>query len=581
MTSIYRSFVIVLVLILIAINFTYYFTTRDELITNRGEKTELVISNVRSSINTSINIDRYFNYFMAQNLYKSSIAIKHALPPDIKDVTTTKLKVVKEQLGLEDITLFVREGDDIVSVKSSNPNEIGLKTKNWTKGTWYEMFDQLLTNHDVVLTTGFGEALPNFWSGPINTSTSNPSLITKFGYYNDGSTNYLINAILENELVEDFHQLSGVQKDIDKVLETNKFLLSVAVLNGDALFHGEKKINEAGDVRHTDKLIVSGDIRYPLEKDKEYAMQAIEQDKLIRKIVKVGNQKIMKTYFPSEFKTGDKKTDALLIMTTTDYDAIQTELNKRTLKTALVTLLCFIFGVVFIYIMISQIKRKQKMINNAQGLYKQHIDSLFETMKEYRHDFNHHLHTISGLASMGLHSEIDAYVAQLVTIQDDISDLVDVNIPVLSGLIQSKKSEAKQKGIVFEHYFEGLGKTDMNLEKVTDLVTVTGNILDNAFNAVVESKNRSKRVTIYGKYRNGLITIVIGNSGDKIPLSKVDNIFKLEFTTRTELGGTGIGLPSSRKAVERYQGSIDVHSKEDWTAFTIKLPITNKEVHQY
>jgi sensor histidine kinase regulating citrate/malate metabolism len=167
----------------------------------------------------------------------------------------------------------------------------------------------------------------------------------------------------------------------------------------------------------------------------------------------------------------------------------------------------------------------------------------------------------------------------LVSFQDEVNDLVDVNIPALSGLIQSKKSEAREKDIVFEHHFENLENLNLSLEKVTDIVKVTGNIMDNAFHAVEESEINSKRVTIYGKYQDSLLTIIISNNGDMIPENIRENIFKLGFTTRSAIGGTGVGLLSSKKAVERYKGTITVKSDEHLTTFVIKIPISKKEIH--
>ena len=131
MKSIHSSFIIALAFILI--NSLYYFSTREKLKKNQEEKVELIIDNVRSSINSSINTERYFNSFLAKDLYKSAIAIQNALPPDIKDVTTDELEVLKEELGLEGITLFIQKGDDVVSVMSTNPNEIGLSSDSQGK----------------------------------------------------------------------------------------------------------------------------------------------------------------------------------------------------------------------------------------------------------------------------------------------------------------------------------------------------------------------------------------------------------------------------------------------------------------
>jgi hypothetical protein len=193
MKKIRFSIIFVMTLILVGINTVYYVTTKQTLKKNQNEKVRLIVNNVRSSIDSTRKAEDYFNLLLAQQLRQSSIAIQQSLPPKIDQVKNEQLVELSKKLGLEGITLFVQTKDDVVGVKSSSPEEIGLSTKDWANGKWYLMFKQLLEKHDVTLIPGFGEKLENFWSGPIDTSMSNPSTINKWGYYNDGTTDYLIN----------------------------------------------------------------------------------------------------------------------------------------------------------------------------------------------------------------------------------------------------------------------------------------------------------------------------------------------------------------------------------------------------
>lgn len=571
-------FVIVLSLILVGINGVYYITTKETLEKNQAEKVEIIINNVQNSIKSTNKTENYFNQFLAEDLRKSSIAIQNALPPRIEDVTTEQLEKLKEQLGLQGVTLFTQQGDDIVGTKSSNPDQIGLSTKGWAKGMWYSMFHQLLENQDVELIEGFGEKLPNFWSGPVDTSSSDPSIISKWGYYNDGTTNYLINPYVDNKLIVDFNKNAGVNKTIERVIKTNPYVESVAVLNSDALKNGERTTRDTGIVWYSDRLVVFGDYEKRMKIDKSTTAKVISKGKAVNAVVEYKGEKVLKTYAPVNFKSGDNLTEPLVIVVSSDYDMIQDELNGRILTTLIISLILFILGFTIVYTAVRIINKKENTIFNVQGMYKKHIESLFKTIREYRHDFNHHLYTISGLASMGMYTELGEYVEKLVSIQEEVNDIVDVNIPALSGLVQSKKAEARENDIAFEHHFENLDKIHINLTKMTDLVKILGNILDNAFHAVLETAIKEKKVSIVGKYQNGLLTITVYNNGEKIPEDIMTKIFNFGFTTRPGFGGTGIGLASSKKAIERYKGTIDVSSDEDWTKFTIRLPISKKEI---
>lgn len=577
MKSVRKSFLIAFIIILIFVNLIHYWQVQNNLVANQEGKIEMLVNGVHAKLQSTHRNERFFNDFLARDLRNSAKAVQHHLPPSIDDVTNEQLVQLAEDFALQGITLFVKEGDDVISVKSSEPHEIGMSTKNWVQGKWYKMFNGLLTNQDVEPIEGFGEALPNFWAAPINTSKSNPDLITKWGYYNDGTTDYLINTYVEESVVEGFFQNVGLQKAIDDILESYPYILTVTILNVDALKHGEKRVRETGAVRFADRMILAGDYAFPTSEDEENALKAIQQNDPIHYKAEVDDKKILKSYNPSVFNAGDDFQDKVLITITSDFTYITDELHARLRKAIFISVLSLLFGLLAIGFVSRSIERKQEALNNIQGMYENHIDSLFETIREYRHDFNHHLHTISGLSKMGLTAELYEYVNNLVKVHEEFNNFVDASIPALSGLIHSKKVEAKEKSIEFENHFENMEKLDVPVEKLTDIVKVIGNILDNAIHAVEESGKDKKMVNIYGRYKKGNLKFSISNNGLKIPDDVMGDIFKMGFTTRSKIGGTGVGLASCKKAIERYKGDINVVSDCDKTIFSIIVPMAEHE----
>lgn len=65
----------------------------------------------------------------------------------IEEISTEELMEIKEYWDLYDISLFVREGDDIVVAQSSDIHEIGLSSKDW--GYWFTAFEQLMSGQVV------------------------------------------------------------------------------------------------------------------------------------------------------------------------------------------------------------------------------------------------------------------------------------------------------------------------------------------------------------------------------------------------------------------------------------------------
>lgn len=67
------------------------------------------------------------------------------------------------------------------------------------------------------------------------------------------------------------------------------------------------------------------------------------------------------------------------------------------------------------------------------------------------------------------------------------------------------------------------------------------------------------------------LVIQIINNGSPIPEDEADNIF-VPFVTYKK-GGTGIGLAVVKKIIDLHYGSISVISKDEFTEFTLLLPL--------
>ena len=64
-------------------------------------------------------------------------------------------------------------------------------------------------------------------------------------------------------------------------------------------------------------------------------------------------------------------------------------------------------------------------------------------------------------------------------------------------------------------------------------------------------------------------------SGHGIASELIDKIFDPGFTTKCVGVGTGLGLPTSQKIVEKHQGTIKIESQPDAGAVvTLSLPLT-------
>ncbi|MEX1028767.1 MAG: hypothetical protein WDZ91_01835 [Paenibacillaceae bacterium] len=180
---------------------------------------------------------------------------------------------IRDKLGIEGITLFTYIDDEVTGYKSIDPEEIGMKTLSRSDGLWHSMFDQLLQNHDVKLVENFGEKLKNYWGGPIDTSYSMPENISKWGYYNDGTTNYLIDPYISDSSYIEFQKHAGVNSAIEKLIAKNPYLTQISVIN-EKVLEGGQEIKRKGTVWLSDKLVTYGSYNLQSSTDKQSIQQA-------------------------------------------------------------------------------------------------------------------------------------------------------------------------------------------------------------------------------------------------------------------------------------------------------------------
>jgi len=102
---------------------------------------------------------------------------------------------------------------------------------------------------------------------------------------------------------------------------------------------------------------------------------------------------------------------------------------------------------------------------------------------------------------------------------------------------------------------------------------VFSNILNNAFDALVEHKGR---ITIEAKVDNDKISILFKDNGIGIAKEDLERAFEPFFTTKAK--GTGLGLAVCLQIASLHGGSIHIESeKGKGTTVTITLPIKQKK----
>ena len=104
------------------------------------------------------------------------------------------------------------------------------------------------------------------------------------------------------------------------------------------------------------------------------------------------------------------------------------------------------------------------------------------------------------------------------------------------------------------------------------------NIANNAKDALLENKVKGGKIMISLSDNDDECELRLSDNAGGIPAGVIEHVFEPYFTTKSDHGGTGLGLDLSKQViVEHFHGSISVENTEEGALFIIKLPLKHPE----
>ena len=189
---------------------------------------------------------------------------------------------------------------------------------------------------------------------------------------------------------------------------------------------------------------------------------------------------------------------------------------------------------------------------------------LVDSMRANNHDFTNKLHVIMGLIQMEMYEEAVSYIENITIVQRaTISKIMNaVQEPSIAALLIGKIARASELNVKFV-LREGCHYSNADMQLPSELlVTVIGNLIENAFEAMNEKSGYEvQKELLFGIYsRPGAVLITTDDTGVGISEENLERIFENGFSTKGK--GRGTGLYQAKEMVERYGGEITVESQE-------------------
>ena len=221
---------------------------------------------------------------------------------------------------------------------------------------------------------------------------------------------------------------------------------------------------------------------------------------------------------------------------------------------------------------VSSFRRKDEIDRMAQELTQ--IQEYSEVLRTQTHEYSNKLHTLAGLIQLGSHQEaLDLIGRETSGYQELLGTLAEtVPEPLLSAIILGKYNRAQELRINFqldpESRMIDIPKK-INREKI---VTILGNLLENALEAAQENTSGKRTVQLsMTDFGNDLI-FEVEDSGSGIEDESVDLSLQHGFTTKSGTG-RGIGLSLVHENLKYLGGHLTVvRSSLGGMRFTIYIP---------
>lgn len=196
------------------------------------------------------------------------------------------------------------------------------------------------------------------------------------------------------------------------------------------------------------------------------------------------------------------------------------------------------------------------------------VDEVIKNLRLSVHEFKNNLYVILGLLQLKEYDEATNYILKLQEIEKSNSiKFSNIEDSYVHALLMSRELAAKEKKISLTVSEESFLQENHGIISSFDIVTILGNLLENAFEACSSVKIKEKMVEVSLFEDEEVIEIQVRDNGRKInPLVK-NNIFDEGISSKSE--GRGIGLHLVKSRVELYNGNIDIEEFENEKIFVV------------
>ncbi len=181
------------------------------------------------------------------------------------------------------------------------------------------------------------------------------------------------------------------------------------------------------------------------------------------------------------------------------------------------------------------------------------VRSFAESLRSQAHESANRLHTVITMVELGRPEEaVEFATADLELSQSLIDRLMNaVGEPALAALLLGKVSQAAEQGVELT-ITDDTAMEDEGVLTARELVTLVGNLIDNAIDASKESDQPWVEVTV--RDADGELVVRVADSGPGMPPETLKAALRRGYSTKS--GSRGLGLALVTQVIGRHRGTL-------------------------
>jgi two-component system CitB family sensor kinase len=193
----------------------------------------------------------------------------------------------------------------------------------------------------------------------------------------------------------------------------------------------------------------------------------------------------------------------------------------------------------------------------------------------HEHEYANFLHTLAGLLELEMYDRARQFMDDVAGARArPAGGLTErVREPLVGALLLGKSAVAADRGVTLR-IAEGT-YLPHTAAAPRDLVTVVGNLVDNALDAVAAHRAADPFVEVELRAEGRTAVVRVADNGPGVPAGRRESVFAEGWSTKPAAcpAGRGLGLALVRRVAERYDGEATACDRAGGGAeFTVVLP---------